>query len=93
MFRLDLSPLPCPPLAEDTAGHKAYDDDGFVDDGVVLALLTQPAGRSAFRPLAARVAADALDFAGWQFTPRPQPAVIDEARWMSQPLAPCRALA
>ena len=89
MFRLDLTPLPCAPPADASTGQPLRCEDGFVDEGVVTALLTQPvAGRAPRPPVASRLTADAMDFAGWQLAPG-----IDAARGMPQPLRAWHALA
>lgn len=68
MTRLNLSPLPCTRLPEETCQTPA-DLQGFVDDAVVLALLTGttdsgPHGNSG----ALALAASETDFAGWSLT-------------------------
>jgi hypothetical protein len=66
MNRLNLSPLPCARLSEETQSPSA-EHQGFVDDAVVLALLTGPTEsrpHENFETLA--LAADETDFAGWR---------------------------
>jgi len=67
MKRLDISPIPhCE--AADEARPLRHAADGFVDDSVVLALVTA-AARHTRNPVAAveMIECSALDYAGWAF--------------------------
>jgi hypothetical protein len=73
MNRLNLSPLPCTPPPEETRQTPA-NLQGFVDDAVVLALLTGSADSGAHGASGAlALAADEMDFAGWSL-PSAQPS-------------------
>jgi hypothetical protein len=65
MKRLDVSPLPCMEVPEETRGHGAT-DEGFVEDAVILHLLTAAGPyRDRHHEPANAPAADAFDYAGW----------------------------
>lgn len=66
MNRLNLSPLPCARLSEETRSPSA-EHQGFVDDAVVLALLTGPMESRPHEDLGTlALAANEMDFAGWR---------------------------
>lgn len=75
MQHLDLSPLPCAVPSENSR-HSVKVGLGFVDDAVVLALLTGNVGfrfHQCIESLA--LAADEMDYAGWP------PSVLQDARF------------
>lgn len=67
MNPLQLSPIPSS-RSEDESASLLMEREGFVDEAVVTALLTRPlhAPRSTGHPEDLALAADDLDFAGWQ---------------------------
>lgn len=66
MNPIQLSPLPCKRATEDS-GSLQMEREGFVDEAVVLALVNSPRHlRSTAYPADLALAADDLDFAGWQ---------------------------
>lgn len=66
MTTLRLSPLPSH-RPSDESGSRNMEKEGFVDEAVVTALISAPHfGRSMAYPADLALAADDLDFAGWQ---------------------------
>lgn len=66
MNSLRLSPLPSI-RPSDESGSRSMEKEGFVDEAVVMALITEThPGRSVAYPEDLALAADDLDFAGWQ---------------------------
>jgi hypothetical protein len=67
MNPLKLSPLPTI-RAENESESRRFEREGFVDEAVVAAMTLppQPGGRTAADPEDLILAADDLDFAGWQ---------------------------
>lgn len=80
MNSLRLSPLPST-RPSDESGSLTTEREGFVDEAVVTALISDThSGRSMAYPEDLALAADDLDFAGWQLpatrAARPRPAEI-----------------
>lgn len=80
MKTLRLRPLPSI-RSRDESSSLTMEREGFVDEAAVMALITgSPPGRSTAYPEDLALAADDLDFAGWQLpapqTARPQAAEI-----------------
>lgn len=73
MTCLDLSPLPSPRNEADSHWRGA-ERCGFVDDEVVLALVTGRVEARDLRHAGLVLAADDLDFAGWDLAARPSDA-------------------
>lgn len=69
MSSINLSPLPSHRAGDESEALK-MEREGFVDDAVVLALVNSPRHfRSNAYPADLALAADDLDFAGWQISP------------------------
>lgn len=87
MQPLTLSPLPIL-RAGDESGLLMIEREGFVDEAVVSALMFGPvsASRQAPYPADLALAADDLDFAGWQLSPLPESRQIQVHAEIEQPL-------
>ncbi len=76
MQHLDLSPLPCA-VPPENSRHSVNVGLGFVDDAVVLALLSGAAGSRFPQNIASlAMAADEMDYAGWP------PSMLNGARFL-----------
>ena len=73
MEPLTLSPLPIL-RTEDESGLRMIEREGFVDEALVSALMLGPlsTSRQSPHPADLALAADDLDFAGWQLSPQPR---------------------
>ncbi len=80
MTPLRLSPLPIL-RSNDEAGSLMIETEGFVDEAAVTALMCGPAANSRQGPYHEdlALAADDLDFAGWQLTSPPHPRLSEAA--------------
>jgi hypothetical protein len=73
MQQLDLSPLPCV-FPSENPRHAPNAGLGFVDEAVVLALLTGTVGSRFVQDIGSlALAADEMDYAGWPPSVLPDP--------------------
>ncbi len=78
MNPLRLSPLPVL-RAHDEVGSLMIETEGFVDEAAVAEMVFGPISKSRQVPYPQdlALAADDLDFAGWQLAPSPRPCLIE----------------